>query len=101
MEPEEIMSKCAACGREMQTADGCILTAVYITHNKRKIKTMDPIPFGNETRYPGWTVEAHERCHDCNVKKGEFHHPGCDWEECPNCRSQMIMCGGECGGKPN
>jgi hypothetical protein len=99
------MSICAACGRDMQTADGCILVPVKITiHSRgdvRIVKTMDPIPFGNEQRYPGWTIAAHERCHDCGVKKGEYHHPGCDWEECPHCRTQMLMCGAECGQVPN
>jgi hypothetical protein len=35
------------------------------------------------------------------VKKGEFHHPACDQEECPNCRTQFLMCGGECGDPAN
>ena len=91
------MSKCDTCKREMQTADGCVLAPVELKNGK----TMDPIRFGDEIRYPGWVIEAHERCHDCNCKKGEYHHPGCDWEECPNCRTQMLMCSGECGGTVN
>jgi hypothetical protein len=31
-------------------------------------------------------------CHDCRVLKGEFHVPGCDVEECPNCTGQLISC---------
>ena len=94
------MSVCAACGREMTTADGCILVPVQIKNGKRLVKTMEPIRFGDETRYP-INIETWERCHDCGVKKGEYHHPGCDWEECPSCHTQMIMCGGECGTRPN
>ncbi len=31
-------------------------------------------------------------CDDCRVIKGEFHVPGCDLEECPNCGEQLISC---------
>ncbi len=31
-------------------------------------------------------------CHDCGVKPGKFHKPGCDWERCPFCYGQMITC---------
>ena len=33
-----------------------------------------------------------ERCHDCNAKVGEYHHPGCDAEACPVCGEQLISC---------
>src|ERR1700722_12936936 len=35
----------------------------------------------------------HGRCHDCNVRDGGFHHPGCDAERCPRCDGQLIGCG--------
>ncbi len=31
-------------------------------------------------------------CTDCRVERGEFHVPGCDAEECPNCHEQLITC---------
>ncbi len=37
--------------------------------------------------------EPSGRCHDCNVKHGEHHHPGCDVEKCPRCDGQLISCG--------
>jgi hypothetical protein len=41
-----------------------------------------------------------QRCHDCGIMRGGFHHPGCDMEKCPRCphdnegnRRQLISCG--------
>ena len=36
---------------------------------------------------------AGRKCHDCNCKEGELHHPGCDMERCPFCGWQLIICG--------
>ena len=33
-----------------------------------------------------------KQCHDCGVREGEFHHPGCDMERCPFCGGQLISC---------
>ena len=37
--------------------------------------------------------DEEQRCGDCNVAQGGFHHPGCDMERCPNCHGQLIGCG--------
>lgn len=31
------------------------------------------------------------RCHDCNVKPGGTHHPGCDMERCSVCGDQVML----------
>ena len=31
-------------------------------------------------------------CHDCGVKEGQLHLPGCDMERCPFCGHQLISC---------
>ena len=33
-----------------------------------------------------------ERCPDCQCERGEHHAPGCDVEQCPHCRRQLIGC---------
>jgi hypothetical protein len=47
------------------------------------------IRYGSEK--DDWNAEK-VPCHDCRVIKGEFHVPGCDVEECPHCRHQLISC---------
>ncbi len=40
-------------------------------------------------------IEYHDfndRCHDCNIVNGNYHHFGCDMERCPVCDDQIICC---------
>ena len=35
----------------------------------------------------------HDRsCPACGVEQGEFHHQLCDYEECPACGKQLLLC---------
>ena len=52
------MSVCQVCQREMITADSCIRVAVKIRNaSARVVKSLDPIRFGDERRYPGVVIE--------------------------------------------
>lgn len=73
---------CEYCHQEMAPGNGC---------TARKAA----IPYGEETRFgetfgKNWTSDR--SCHDCGATKGQFHHPGCDMEECPECHGQAISC---------
>src|SRR5690349_7053070 len=45
-----------------------------------------------EIRYQHYAQRS-DRCHDCHVKDGGNHHPGCDDDQCPRCHGQLISCG--------
>jgi len=47
------------------------------------------LPYENEC----FENDPKHRCHDCGVKIGQPHHPGCDMERCPRCCGQLIKCG--------
>lgn len=77
------MAKCEICNKNMLDADTCKKVPIIVNG-----KEYNPIPYGSEIK----GVEPIERCHDCGIKPGGLHHPGCDMEVCPVCRGQMIIC---------
>ena len=36
--------------------------------------------------------ESDHPCEICGVKKGQFHVPGCNHEQCPTCGNEMMVC---------
>lgn len=83
------MAICDVCEREMLKAPGCVKTVWLIEGNQ-----LDAYRFGDEPWYGVTPPHAMlERCHDCCCKVGEYHHPGCDSEQCPSCFGQAIACG--------
>jgi hypothetical protein len=81
------MAICKYCEQEMNTADGC---------KKMPVKTvdgpLDPVLYGDERITADDPPRAGHRCHDCGAQPGFYHHPGCDWEECPRCHEQLLSC---------
>ena len=80
-----MMAICKYCELEMNEAHGCV---------KMPVKTidgnLDPILYGSEIgREP---EKPGHRCHDCGALPGHYHHPGCDWEQCPRCHKQLLSC---------
>lgn len=71
----------------MSEGKSCI--AVPIEHSG---KNYAPVRFGHEKAAMVWITEF-SKCPDCAVKKGGYHHPGCDCEECPVCGGQLLSCG--------
>jgi len=83
----KIGALCNDCKQGMYESDGCREFAIPM-----KDGTMAaPIKYGEEVERSGF-AEGNPRCHDCGAKKGHFHHPGCDVEECPECGGQLIGC---------
>lgn len=82
----EIGALCKECKRGMIESDGCRLFGIPMKDGS----TGDPIKHGKELR-ADWGRDG-GRCHDCGAKVGQYHHPGCDVEECPGCGGQLIGC---------
>jgi hypothetical protein len=75
------MGICKWCEQEMLKADSCTEETVKY-------------PDGTKLSVSKYHFkEDNGRCHDCNIKHGGIHHPGCDVERCPRCGGQLIGCG--------
>ncbi len=73
---------CNHCFEDMKVVDNCAVNTI--------------IEFPDGTKIPTSTEHFNEpsgRCHDCGIKHGYSHHPGCDVEHCPKCKGQLISCG--------
>jgi hypothetical protein len=79
------MAMCEWCEQERTVARSCSVEALH-----RSGEPIGMIPWGRE--FPRWS-SASTRCGDCGVGTGGFHHPGCDIQQCPLCRGQMLSCG--------
>lgn len=80
------MAICTSCNQEMLEVDGCTRTIVEFQYDT----ILPSIRYGDETRF--YRPESHDRCGDCNVAVGQYHHSGCDIEECPQCHRQLLSC---------
>lgn len=77
------MTVCEWCSGEMNTAISCTVSALH-----RKGRRIELAPYGGE---PGWRSTA-DRCGDCGVVLGGWHHLGCDLQPCPQCGGQLLSC---------
>ena len=61
--------KCDYCKKEMKSTGTCSWNEVVEYPDG---KTLPSLEYQDENKH---------RCHDCNIKDGGKHHPGCDMEE--------------------
>jgi hypothetical protein len=84
------MAICQDCGQEMLQAPTCNARPdMPMIHGG---ELFGPIGYGGERPI---NVHLADRCGDCGVVVGGFHHFGCDMEQCPRCGRQLITC--DCG----
>jgi hypothetical protein len=75
------MAVCSYCNEEMEAE------ATTSCHGNEGTRTRDG------RVWPSVPWDGPGLCGDCNVVAGGFHHPGCDMERCPKCRTrQCIAC---------
>ena len=95
------MAICKWCEQEMTDREN-----VVSCFNNIEIKFPDGTNLPSVPYDPmSWGGPPDNRCHDCGVAPGGFHHPGCDMERCPRCPpytdprngvsygGQLISCG--------
>jgi len=70
-----VAATCSYCKQDMETGASCVEVAIDLTDGRYR-----PIRWGSEN--PRWEGE---RCHDCLVLRGGYHHRGCDVERCSRC----------------
>ena len=78
------MAECQYCVQEMTTAASCTVAGL-----RRDGKLIPLTPY-TASRRRGVTVR--NRCGDCGVRPGGYHHLGCDMQRCPLCRGQLMSC---------
>jgi hypothetical protein len=79
------MAICQTCGRSMPSALSC--TKATITYSDGV--TLDRLAFMGD--------DKDERCPECGVDVGGFHHVDlnghcCEQEICPRCGKQLLIC---------
>ena len=79
---------CEWCGKTYDSPGGCSPLPV-----KHKGKSYPPIKYGDEQIWQEIGETPSGPCHDCGAMPGEYHHCGCDVEECPICHGQFLSCG--------
>jgi hypothetical protein len=67
-----------------------IVAAQEIVTVELRVGERPRIRFADKKAYAGGSIRS---CPDCAVVAQQFHVPGCDSEECPNCQGQLISCG--------
>lgn len=77
------MAICKQCRQDTMTVVSCTQVTVWVDGAGE----MTRIPYSLES------ADAPERCRDCNVAVGGFHHKYCNLERCPKCGGQLVSCG--------
>lgn len=80
------MALCESCGQEMLDHVPCSLERIVLVTGSYERFRYRARPVRNENG-------DRRTCGDCGVPSGSYHHPGCDMENCPRCRHQLISCG--------
>lgn len=78
------MTICLTCNRYFMDADTCTAEAIKFPSGT----VLEAVPFGQES-----SVDGVDRCPECGVDTGGYHHPGCAVAACPRCGDPLVTCG--------
>lgn len=79
-------AQCSSCGREFERARSCTTATIPYPDGSR----LPAIRYGRETDQ---FAPREDRCPDCGVAHGGYHHPFCEVERCPRCNGRLMTCG--------
>ena len=83
------MARCNECGGDKKTIAGCSEKFRLVKINGREYERITWA--GSESICDDiQMLLSEDRCPDCHCMVGQFHHFGCDMEECPHCGRQLI-----------
>ena len=77
---------CSYCKQIMSPSTGCKVCSFHVDG-----KTYERIKAGDDLDFDP-NMDEGDLCHDCFVGLGQYHHYGCDAEQCPFCHEQLIGC---------
>ena len=81
------MAICDFCGKEMEGASSCIVSHIRIGG-----ADYTPLPYKRKKETVFTKGEPLQRCPECNILPGGFHHVGCVLELCPKCGEKWVYC---------
>ena len=81
------MATCTYCSQEMVGGSSCTVEVLHrdggaFLFRPKKVGKGDACRVGDRVG----------RCGDGGAPRGGFHHLGCDMQQCPRCRHQLISC---------
>jgi hypothetical protein len=78
---------CRHCNQNMTVAASCVPLSFVVDGDY-----VPALRYGMEEGHRAWNLSG-ERCHDCGVAIGGYHHPGCDVERHPITNEQAMLGG--------
>lgn len=93
------MGTCPFCDHKMKTADSCTKNMIlYPIPGVDGGNWANAIPYGKEQHIQqSVDLNPRDRCPDCSVAEGGYHHPGCKTEESPITGAELL---GDVRGRP-
>ncbi len=82
------MSHCPDCQQDVSDPSAATCTRRHFRLGNRLVPR---VRYGDERRSAVW-YSFEDRCDDCGVESGGYHHRDCAIEQCPLCGDYVTVC---------